>query len=698
MSYDLAYIPLNELQTIFLDKDTGLPLSGGKITFYKDDARTELKNIFHLHGGYGFYEYVSLPNPSTLSAIGTFVDENGNDVVPYAYPYNLAGERELYYITVESSDGRPQFTRDAVPWNPSSTTPIIETTDNINYVKNGQFNELNPDILTNSTYALSTSSTLASDGSYKFYLNGSSLNEYGSIHISRDIVSTADTAAVWKFSDSPLPGTVPEGFASRYFDFSSPGASSTETKKDIIFVIGDYGMFADSDITVAITGLSDLSGNSSIIKVYALQHNGIIPDVITFSTTPVEQSLSNALTKYFFNLHVPALVSGAKYQGYFAIGVRFPLNLPSHISITNVQVNPGFVTLPYAYDGEAVTAALTIADKIASIPEPGTSDPSARPLGLGAMVGMVPTLKRELTSTGTPYIYWQEALPTGMIVSWSGPENTIPKRFKILDGRPIGSYKFNRLYAQYSSNYSAQPIYGWGSTVTSSDVSVSDTIHVMNSTVGVCPGPVNTVTGTQITITQAGDSTHKLAYNIVVTAATGAGIGTNGVLTVYATPNIAWNIRFVVDNVVNNSVITNDMLYDDSTTLVYIRSDWTKTQIATAILNVFKPSLSFLLPDYRAMFPRGVNGTRADAYADPNPNGRGNRGDGTTGNNVGTVAQDTYKSHGHGFTALQLDSLGTSYAAGGLPPFRAVGSSTNNIGYPETTPKNIYCYWIIKAA
>jgi len=726
MAYDLSHVPLNELQTIFLDKDTGLPLSGGIITFYKDAARTEKKEIFHLHGSYGFYEYVSLPNPSTLSAVGTFVDENGNDVVPYAYPYDSEGNQELYYITVESSDGRPQFTREAVPWNPSSTTPIIVTTDNINYVKNGQFNNLNPEILTDATYLLSTSSYLSSDSLYYFYLNGSSAIRYGDIRICRNINSTNDIVSIRKFITAPITGEV-DGFASRYLYYVSPGGSATESKKDCIIVLGNANMFSDSDITISIQGFSNILGDSSKIRAYALQDPGTgEAQTITFSTSPSYVSLTSTIEKYFFNIHVPIATTYSDL-GYFAIGIRLPLNVPCNLGITNIQVNPGFVELPYAYDGASLISAIDIADKMSFIPGPGVEDPNAYPLGLNKTNNLSPVLYRDFTNNSSPYISWYQFVPTGLACPWTGPESSIPVLFKILDGRSLSAYKFNNLFYQYSYNNTTTPIYGYGSTATAEKLSDS-VIQVTNSINGTCTEPNSSVSGIQINIVQSGDSTHPLTYGLVVTATTGSSIGTDGVLSVYTTamsgyPEKQWNLRFVIDNIINNSIITNEMIYDDSTILVYIRSSWTTDQISTAITRVLSP-LSFLIPDYRAMFPRGVNGTRLGTYADPNTSTRYDRGDGTTGNDVGTLQKCEIYSHSHtATTALNLNIT----ASASVPVFGGAGPSTTQLststlnpptaqfpisvninktenpvttifdtGGSETVPNNIYCYWIIK--
>ena len=115
MSLNPLYIPLYQLQQYFVDKDTGAPLAGGKVYFYSDVNRTVAKNVYELQGNSANYTFSPLPNPVILSAVGTPVDVNGNDIVIYAYPFDANGNSELYYVVVQNYLGVPQFTRQAVP-------------------------------------------------------------------------------------------------------------------------------------------------------------------------------------------------------------------------------------------------------------------------------------------------------------------------------------------------------------------------------------------------------------------------------------------------------------------------------------------------------------------------------------------------------------------------------------------------------
>ena len=116
MAISPLYIPAFSIEDVILDKDTGAPLAGGQVYFEEDNQRGILKPVYQITGTSPDYTYTQLPNPMTLSSIGTFEDSLGNPVVPYFYPYDANGDVDLYYIIVTSAGGVPQFDREAVPY------------------------------------------------------------------------------------------------------------------------------------------------------------------------------------------------------------------------------------------------------------------------------------------------------------------------------------------------------------------------------------------------------------------------------------------------------------------------------------------------------------------------------------------------------------------------------------------------------
>jgi microcystin-dependent protein len=98
---------------------------------------------------------------------------------------------------------------------------------------------------------------------------------------------------------------------------------------------------------------------------------------------------------------------------------------------------------------------------------------------------------------------------------------------------------------------------------------------------------------------------------------------------------------------------------------------------------------TFNVPDRRGEFVRGFANGSAN---DPDRASRTDRGDGTTGDNVGTKQADAFKSHRHGFTNTTFQSTaGTGRTA--------VNTATINVftqfeGGSETRPRNVstnYC-------
>ncbi len=132
------------LQEYYVDKLTGAPLAGGIITYYSDINRTTLKPVWTISGSPPNYSFVQLPNPLTLSAVGTPMDASGNPIFVYYAPYlqdslgNYTSTVENYYITVTNSLGTQEFTREGWP-NVGAGGGDIGTPEFINFAPNGQF-------------------------------------------------------------------------------------------------------------------------------------------------------------------------------------------------------------------------------------------------------------------------------------------------------------------------------------------------------------------------------------------------------------------------------------------------------------------------------------------------------------------------------------------------------------------------------
>lgn len=122
-----------------------------------------------------------------------------------------------------------------------------------------------------------------------------------------------------------------------------------------------------------------------------------------------------------------------------------------------------------------------------------------------------------------------------------------------------------------------------------------------------------------------------------------------------------------------------------------LRSVYTK--LYNAIGTIYGPgdgSTTFALPDYRGYFLRGVNGGSTN---DPDAALRMDRGDGTTGDNVGTKQNGAIQSHAHTMWGVYSapDAGGGDTVSGNS---RFGTGTTSAVGGAETRPKNIsvlYC-------
>ena len=111
----------------------------------------------------------------------------------------------------------------------------------------------------------------------------------------------------------------------------------------------------------------------------------------------------------------------------------------------------------------------------------------------------------------------------------------------------------------------------------------------------------------------------------------------------------------------------------------------------------------FDVPDMRGLFVRGwANGESED----PDRASRTDRGDGTTGDNVGTLQSDTNKSHTHSFKASNRAGDSDPWSEtnkafiGDLDSAAFTKSGTDKIfteGGTESRPKNIAMMYIIRA-
>lgn len=103
-------------------------------------------------------------------------------------------------------------------------------------------------------------------------------------------------------------------------------------------------------------------------------------------------------------------------------------------------------------------------------------------------------------------------------------------------------------------------------------------------------------------------------------------------------------------------------------------------------------STTFNLPDYRGEFLRGFDN---GAGNDPDAASRLNRGDGVTGDNIGTKQLGEIESHLHGIDLVTAGGFSEIQNIGGSATFSGI-SQTNLFGGNETRPRNVNVMYCIK--
>jgi microcystin-dependent protein len=140
------------VQEVILDKDTGLPLANGTVSFFVDQDRSVPKSVYQrTENPDNTFTYTTLGNVLTLSGIGSFVDQSGNNLIPFMWPFTglptdtpPSTTVELYYIIVADELGVPQFTVSA--WPPEVTGGCSSSNQFLNsqnIISNPQFAVIN---------------------------------------------------------------------------------------------------------------------------------------------------------------------------------------------------------------------------------------------------------------------------------------------------------------------------------------------------------------------------------------------------------------------------------------------------------------------------------------------------------------------------------------------------------------------------
>jgi hypothetical protein len=299
----------------FVDNATGLPLAGGTIEYYADEARTIPKNVFELTGSPPNYTYTALPNPIQLSGVGTIVDANGVNVAVYYYPYDPFGNVENYYIVVKNAQGVIQLTRQAWPNITTNTGPIINNAETENEISNSQFVDVSFDLLNGANI---TSNTAVS-------------NQYYNIAPGWKLLVSSSGAFVVEITRNALAGQDNIVTNPPYnLDILPEGANISRLQL-VQRLYGNPDIWANSFISSNLVVSSEDGINHPISMLYS-------PSVAVTPTTLLSGNTGiSGYTQLYGLVSIPQGQStDVGGVGYVDIVIDLPVN--GHLTLTSIQV------------------------------------------------------------------------------------------------------------------------------------------------------------------------------------------------------------------------------------------------------------------------------------------------------------------------------------------------------------------------
>lgn len=304
------FIPLFSIEEVILNKDTGLPLTAGVVKFYRDSQRGTQKPVYKITGTAPNYTFVSVGNELTLGIAGDFVDQNGDPFVPYAYPYDADGALDLYYITVESSGGVAQFTREAVPYIGQENINPEDRISTANEISNPQFVEIN----------FPTSGT--------FTIDVTGANTVTKIAPDWDLI-TSGTGSITLEREQPTAQNIQTNppYSLRITAPSTLGATVQLRQRFKNTPSIGRGQYASGFVLAKVIG----GGNSSLSMQYA-PSTGTATSIIPNTAIPTDGDYHPIAN----NALIPQQANTAANTGYVDIIITIPTNRT--IVLTSIQV------------------------------------------------------------------------------------------------------------------------------------------------------------------------------------------------------------------------------------------------------------------------------------------------------------------------------------------------------------------------
>ena len=385
MAIDTSKLVPQVLLQNFLEDKVGVPMSAGVVTFYRDSDQVTLKNVYQQTGTYGNYSYVAVDNPMTLSAAGTTVDVDGNDILLYFYPYDETDSSipQAYFITVYDSNGTFQFSRSNFPFTTSSgPSPTNTVPDYQQYIINNRFwrniGGMNPDgsYITYNAGTLGTSLTYQynNTGTYYYVTVAPSQHDGFSIqdinYIKNANGNCTETITFKQFAQTSVSTTLPNDIAPQYYiNHNCTADTSGSTLKVYQFPITyQVSTLAAQPFTFTLQ-TQYLSGNPTInVYIYQFLGTGVTsPAPQLIGTITATSSWTKAIITGTFLPTTGTTISGTGDSAYY-LQIGMPTGLssnPQPNAVTNI--NFALPSLYLSPQNEIPTNSFATYDQIDSI-------------------------------------------------------------------------------------------------------------------------------------------------------------------------------------------------------------------------------------------------------------------------------------------------------------------------------------------
>lgn len=322
MAVDNRYMLAPALQHLFRDKDTGKPLSFGKVFFYRDIARTILKPVFQLTGFPPNYSYVQVPTnvdgSISLNSVGAF--ENAI----YYFPFDENGNSDLYYIEIFATDVNQnptflQFTREGYP---TFTSEDQAEPNETNFISNGKF-LLHRDFDPDGTVPFNDNEIAYGGWSYDLNVSGAVTDK---VLFNRFNAFSSNPPDNPRYAVNIISNTIHSGsgykqLREKFFNVNRFSSTNSNDK----YTFGFYAKTNSSATTISL----------SIVKFYGTGGSPSPSEIIPLTDSA---TLSTSYTKYSFSIHFGDNISkniGTNNDDYVQIAIDLPIDETFDVELTD---------------------------------------------------------------------------------------------------------------------------------------------------------------------------------------------------------------------------------------------------------------------------------------------------------------------------------------------------------------------------